>query len=250
ADGRQDVNYSNIETFNFTNSSAINGLAAPNFAARAAALAGLNADQRFVQVLYLDVLQRAGSMAELNNWVTGMHQPGSSAMLVAKGIEESLEGRTRMVGSWYQAYLGRGIAGSEAQGWINGLKSGVSEESVIAGILGSAEFFNRAQTLIASGTPNERFVKALYQVLLNRTASTGEVSTYVAQITGGASRTGVAQTIVSSMEYRGYLIQSCYSVLLHRQPDPTGFNVFLNNPSTFTQIRESIESSAEFFTNG
>src|SRR5262249_31607096 len=108
----------------------------------------------------------------------------------------------------------------------------------------------RAQTLIASGTPNERFVKALYQVLLNRTASPGEVSPYATQLTGGASPTSVAQTFVSSMEYRGYLIQSCYSVLLHRQPDPTGLNVFLNTPSTFTQIRESIEASPEFFTRG
>ena len=62
-------------------------------------------------------------------------------------------------------------------GWSQrALLSGQTEEQVLSILLGSQEFFNRAQTLAGSGTADERFVKALYQLLFNRTPGANEVS--------------------------------------------------------------------------
>src|SRR5262249_39827962 len=142
-------------------------------------LTGLTPTQRFVQVLYLNALGRVGSLGEINAWVGFFNSTaGNQAQkqfAVANAIELSGEARTHLVKGWYLNYLGRVALGGEEQGWVNALLSGQTEETMLGGFLGTPEFFNRAQTLIASGTQNERFVSALYLLLLDRTPSAGEI---------------------------------------------------------------------------
>src|SRR5205807_968395 len=129
----------------------------PDVSDRATAFAGLTSQQRFVQALYLDALGRPGGMDELNGWVATLNGGPNGQALVAQGIERSPEGRAHLVKGWYLAYLGRAAAGGEEQPHVNALLAGQSEEAVLGGILGGAEFFARAQTtLVASGTPDER----------------------------------------------------------------------------------------------
>src|SRR5262249_34593155 len=123
AAGRQPVLFTNIEKLNIDNAAALGSVYGPNTAARAAALAGRHAPQRSAQGLYLKGLRRAGSMTELNGWVSLYNSTaGSQAQkqfVVANGIERSAEARTRLAKSWYLQYLGRAAVGGEEQVWVN-----------------------------------------------------------------------------------------------------------------------------------
>ena len=119
--------------------------------------AGLTAQQRFVQALYLDDLGRAGGVAELNGWVAVLNSAGQRA--VVTDIEDSFEARDRVVQGWYQTFLGRAPRNGEENGFAN-LLATKTEEQVLSQILASNEFYARAQTLISSGTPDQRYVEA------------------------------------------------------------------------------------------
>src|SRR5262249_54979006 len=150
-----------------------------NTADRATALPGLMADERFVQVLYLNALGRVGSKAELDAWASlfGSGTQLQAQAAIATGIEQSAEGRDHLVKSWYVNYLGRQAQNGEELGWVNLLQAGQTEEQVLSQILGNSghEFYDRAQTLGFGGTADQNYVRALYQALLNRTASNSEV---------------------------------------------------------------------------
>jgi hypothetical protein len=248
ASGRQSVHFSNIEGTHVNNAAAINSFYGPDTADRGA-LAGLTAQERFVEVLYLNALGRVGQRSELDVWVALMNSPGGSQAAVAQGIEQSAEARDHLVKTWYRNFLGRAAAGGEELPWVNMLGQGASEETVLSDILGSQEFFNRAQTLITTGTPNERFVQSLYLVLLNRTASNAEVAFWVNQLPA-LGRAGVARSFLGSNEYRADLIAAYYYTLLHRPADAAGMNAWLNSGMNARGIREGFDSSGEFFTNG
>jgi hypothetical protein len=247
--GDKPVTIINIETVHMSNAAAIGGFAGPDTADRNQ-LMGLTPTQRFVQVLYLDALGRPGSMAELNSWVSVYNSSGANAQnVVITSIERSSEARDHLVKSWYKAFLGRSAAAGEEMGWVNMLLGGSTEETVLANILGTQEFFNRAQTLVASGSANERYVQALYQLLLGRSGSASEVSGQAALI-ATVGRAGVAQGLLSSGEYRTNLTNAYYEILLHRVPSAAEVAGWLNlNLDQDTQ-RVDIETSIEFFNNG
>ena len=135
----------------------------------------INSQDIFVDELYELRLGRAPAPSELALWEGALNGPGGTAAVV-NGIEGSSEARTRMVQFWYLRYLGRQVMGAEANGWINLLLQGVSEEQVLAQILGSSEFFNRAGSFFNTGNASENFIRTLYLLLLNRTAATSEVN--------------------------------------------------------------------------
>ncbi len=214
--------------------------------------ANLTPADRFVQALYLDELGRAGSTAELDSWAVAFND-GSSQMdaqaAIATGIEQSFEGRDHLVKGWYQTFLGRAAVGGEELGWVGLLFQGQTEEQVLSQILASPEFYGRAQTLSASGTADQRFVQALYPLLLGRTASDAEVMSWVATLPQ-QGRLGVALGFLTSGEYRTDLVQSDYGVLLHRSPDPQGLAFWVGVGEDALDLRIGFEASPEFFTNG
>src|SRR5205085_4368370 len=101
-----------VEMIHLNNAGAVSRFYGPDTADRPTALAGLDANHRFVQVLYLNVLGRAGSTAELDLWV-GLLGGANGRFQVASGIEHSLEARQHLVRAWYRAFLGRTALGTE-----------------------------------------------------------------------------------------------------------------------------------------
>jgi hypothetical protein len=200
-------------------------------------------DAIFIEELYELRLGRAAAAAEVELWLNALQTAGPGA--VARGIEESPEALTHLVKSWYLRYLGREAVNGEEQGWVGLLLAGQTEEQVMAGILGSGEFQSHAQTLISSGTSDERLVQALYLVLLNRTASATEVSGW-ASVLPSAGRNGVAIGFLESNEFRSDMTTAFYSTFLHRDPDPDGLNAWVLSGNNLKQIREGFESSSEF----
>ena len=129
------------------------------------------------------------------------------------------------------------------------LMSGTAEEQVLGQILASPEFYGRAQTLSASGTAGQRFVQALYPLLLGRTASDAEVMSWVVTLPQ-QGRQGVALGFLTSGEYHTDLVQSYYALLLHRSPDPQGLAFWVGIGEDALDMRIGFEASPEFFTNG
>ena len=217
---------------------------------RATAFAGLTADEHFVQALYLDNLGRAGSKAELDSWLPVLSARGQLA--VAGDIQNSFEARDRLVKTWYQLYLGRPAAGTEERNWVGMLQAGASEEQVLSQILGgsgSHEFYDRAQHMGFEGTADQNYVRALYQMLLGRTASDAEVTGW-ANTLPQLGRQGVALGFLKSQEFRTNQFEGYYNALLRRSDDPTGLTNWVMSPSDMGTVRIGFESSPEFFTNG
>ncbi len=106
-------------------------------------------------------------------WKNVLNSAGQAA--VVQSIDQSPEARTDFMRHLYQRFLGRNPQNGEEQGWGNALAS-ETEEQVLAQFLASAEFYNLAQNLVSSGTPDERFIQAMYQLVLNRQASSTEVT--------------------------------------------------------------------------
>jgi hypothetical protein len=208
----------------------------------------LSPQQRSIQALYLANLGRAGSVAELTAWVNILNTPGNTNATVVNGIANSMEAREYLVTTWYQRFLGRTPSMAEAAGQANQLAVN-TEETVLANILGSPgmEFFNRAQTLVATGTPNQRYITALYELLLNRTPSMAEVNGWVNMLPS-IGLVGAAFGMEQSGEYRGYQVSNDYNILLQRPPGTAEVMMWVNSPLDAHNIRLDIESSGEYFT--
>jgi hypothetical protein len=208
----------------------------------------------YVGALYLQNLGRAGSTAELSGWVVMCNAEGSTA--VANLFAQQPETREYLVKTWYLRYLGRPAMGGEEMPFVNQLAQGQTEEQVLSNLLGdpSHEFFNRAQLLVNSGTPQERYVKLLYLLLLNRAGSGTEISTGVNAI-AQVGLIGVALQIQQTDEYRTIVVGGYYDILLHRPAgvysDPGGLAawVSVSNEDLYT-IRTNFEGATEFFANG
>jgi hypothetical protein len=190
----------------------------------------------YITHLYKVCMGRAPSQVELNGWLAVNAQAGATA--VESGIANALESRMYLVKGWISKFLGRTASNAEAQAWAN-LMQTQSDGQVMSGILGTQEFYNRAQTLFSTGSADERFVRALYQVLLNRTASAGEVAGWLSQL-GTKGRSGVAQGFISSWEYRGNMVKFWDTTILGQTPSSTDVHNWVVSSNTLRAIRQTL----------
>jgi hypothetical protein len=198
-----------------------------------------------IKQLYQERLGRAASQSEADQWKFAAQTPGSAAF-ISNAIERSAEARTALVKTWYERFLGRPALGGEEQGWVAQLLRGATEEQVLSGILGSGEFASRANTMFTTGSANERLVRALYSLLLNRSAGSAEVSGWVNLLpqVGGS---GVALGFLTSREFRTDMVSGFYTALLNRDADLAGLIGWVNSNLDLTSIRVALEGSPEFF---
>src|SRR5262249_24653004 len=196
--------------------------------------------------VYQERLQRNAEDAGLAAWKNVLASAGQAA--VVTGIDQSLESRMNFIRHLYQRFLGRNPQNGEGLGWVNALAS-ETEEQVLTQFLASGEFYNLAQTLVSSGTPDERFIQAMYQLLLNRQASTTEVSQWENQLPT-LGRAGVAAAFVESVEFRTDMVTALYNTVLQRNPDAAGLSAWVSSGMDLRHVREGIESSTEALTSG
>jgi streptogramin lyase len=211
----------------------------------------LDANHSFIQALYQNALGRLASPAELDSWVSVIVTSGIAP--VVNGIEHSSEAYAHVLRNWYIRFLGRSTppTDGEIQGYVSLFQAGASDEQVLAQILSSDEFFNQANSLVNTGTPNERFVTALYLLLLNRSPSSSEIQSSMAQLPG-LGRQGLAATFLSSAEFRSNIIRGYYATLLHRSAPPaqSEVNSWVFSNLDLKRIRIGFEFSVEFFLKG
>ena len=204
-------------------------------------------DEVFIKELYESRLEREAAETEVALWKSIQQSQGNQA--VVDGIEHSPEARTRMVSGWYQNYLGRSAATNEESGWVNALMQGATDEQIIAGIASSQEFQNRANGMFTAGSESEKFVRALYSLILSRQATTAEVTAWANSL-GQIGHQGAALGFLQSREFRDAVVTAFYSSILHRTPDQAGMDGWVSSNQDLNHMRVGFESSGEFFGNG
>lgn len=259
ANGFVFVVYSNITAINLPVAYSINAVylpgqnSIPPVLDPSSAFNGLTPNEAFVQQVYLDALGRTGTTAELDSWVNAYFTiPGTTQAQaqfdIASGIEKSPEACTRLVAAWYVAYLGGTEPNNEGSAWVQLLLQGETEEQVLSQFLATPEFYNNAQTLISTGTPQQRYIQALYQLLLFRSGSTDDVNLLTSDL-ASYGPTAVAASFLSSAEFRGDLFEGYYNALLGRPADSAGLNSLIYNGLDMETVRVGMESSAEFYNH-
>jgi hypothetical protein len=136
-------------------------------------------------------------------------------------------------------------SGQEAQGWVNYLLGGSSEEQMMSAILGSQEFYARAQTLVKTGTADQRFVQSLAQVTLNRGLSSSEATLWLG-LQPKLGNTTLARAFVNSAEFRSTIVRNDYTTLLGRPGTSAEVAGWATSPISLQAIREVFLLCQEF----
>lgn len=189
-------------------------------------------DSQFVQRAFSDLLFRAPDQAALSFYTPLAQSLGHEA--VAESIVASNEysydlvgGNPGVVAGFYQKFLGRNPSASDAAYWVG--QEPTNDATIIEGILGSAEYRNRALTLNPGiCDENERVVNQMYLDLLGRNADASALQLYgQALATGSLTVQQIAGQILAGNEYLTDVITRSYVRFLDRSPDPTAIAYFL-----------------------
>jgi len=105
--------------------------------------------QGFLSALYRDELGRAVDSTGLAVWGSALAS-GSAKSDVALQVENSLEADQLKVGNLYREVLSRPVDSLGLNYWTGALQGGAHIETVLAGLLGSAEFAGQLNTALAS----------------------------------------------------------------------------------------------------
>jgi hypothetical protein len=200
----------------------------------------LNADQRFVQLLYFSFFGRLPTTAELDFQVnTGLGTAKDYAGL-ALGFLNSTEFNVggRFVAGLYVGLLDRN---AEFGGWQfqrNAFaRNIVDQATLVTNFLGSPEYAARF------GNPTDtQFVELLYTYVLLRPGSPAEIAFQASQLqpTGPLTRTQLAMNFLNSTEFRqgtgarltAFLL---YATMLLRDPTPAEMSLRMSQLSGATQ---------------
>jgi hypothetical protein len=177
-------------------------------------IAILNQGDLFVDQLYQDILGRPGtpgqhgSAPELFYWSKQLSTLGQTG--IAKGVANSTEALSHVIANFYSSFLGRTAITADINNWVNVLRGGATEDTVMVDFLDSSEFLTKA------GGTASGFVTALYQDVLKRTPSSAEVTSWVNSIQsqGGVTNpnalANTASAFVNSGEFRTKAIEAMY----------------------------------------
>jgi hypothetical protein len=136
----------------------------------------------WLQDVYHDMLGRSASAAEVSSWASALAH-GMSREAVAHDIATSAECETTRIVNDYQKYLGRTPGANEATAWLSAFQHGLANEDVVAGFVGSGEYYSRT-----GGSGNSaRWLTRAYQDILGRTPSDAECLAWVGTVPAGSN---------------------------------------------------------------
>jgi hypothetical protein len=203
-------------------------------------------NERFVNQVYLTVLQRPADPQGLVAWTTALDQ-GLSRAAVALAIEQSPEALADQVKAIYQQFLHRTPGPSEVAPYVSYLSAGGTLEQVRTAVISSPEYFQTR-----GGGTDSAFLVALYQDALNRSPDPGGLAGFTQVLNQGASRSQVALSIFGSTEYLRDLVANSYEQILKRAADEAGLDSFVNALQAGTpeaNINAAMLGSNEFLSH-
>ncbi|HVC99240.1 MAG TPA: DUF4214 domain-containing protein [Pirellulales bacterium] len=177
--------------------------------------------ENFVAAVFYDLLNRAPDSGGLAYW-TSQLGGGAPRGEVAQQLTHSDEYFATIIDPAYQQFLGREPDASGLQFWTAQMRTGLTDERLEAGFIGSREFFDH------SGGTNKSWVDAMYQALLGRAADAQGEAYWVAQVDQGANRSDVAYGFAASLEREGQRVSNDYLTYLGRLPDATGLGFWVS----------------------
>jgi hypothetical protein len=198
----------------------------------------------FLDLSYSVLLGRAPNSADLGEFGPFL-AAGGDTINVATMIDTSVEYYDRVVTAYYQKFLDQPPSQSQhaVSPWVSQMMSGVTDEGVIAALVGSPEY----QAVWNITTPAE-LIDQMYHDLLGRSPTPADSAQWQNVLASSNAMT-VALDIESSTEYRSDLIAQLYQDDLDRLPDPTGVSHFLGllaGGDTDEQAIAQLVGSAEF----
>ncbi|HLJ93193.1 MAG TPA: DUF4214 domain-containing protein [Gemmataceae bacterium] len=196
--------------------------AAASGSALGGGIAGMNANQTFIDKVYHDMLHRNAEPGGLASWEAHLDQ-GMSRPQVVTAILATPEGLLNQVTDMYTKVLHRLPDPSGLQTFTTFLAQGGTPTQLEASLLGSQEYF-----VVHGADSTDGFLQALYADELNRMPDSAGAAGFSQQLGAGVPRITVTVAILTSPEGRADDVQLMYQRLLHRNPDPSGANAFDN----------------------
>jgi hypothetical protein len=196
-----------------------------------------------VRALYQDLLGRDADAAGLAKW-SGQLQTGTPLKSVSVSLSSSREYASVRVQAVYRQVLGRAADDAGLRSWVDRVQSGSVPVDAVA-----LEFLSRQEFYGVAGGTDQAFVARLYQVVLGRTASAAEQTTWAERIPA-LGRAGVAAKISGSQESAERQVKDYYQLYFGRAVDLGGLQKWsaqLRQNGAPT-VRTSLTSSAEYLT--
>jgi uncharacterized repeat protein (TIGR01451 family) len=171
----------------------------------------------------------------------------TSAVLdnVANALTHSDEFFTNLLTQDYMQLLHRTPSAAEVASWVSQLKSGLSEEQMLAGFTSSPEYY-----LQAGGT-DQGWLDALYHDVLGRSADAAGEANWLQALASGASRFNVALAVATSLEHESILIAADYQRYLSRSASAAEVASWVNSLQhglSDEQVAAAFVASDEFFS--
>jgi hypothetical protein len=176
-------------------------------------------NEAYVQGLYLDVLGRVASpteLASLTSLLPPKANPASAASraaraVVARRVWNSPEHRALEIQSYYQSLLQRQASPAETAAGVRAFRAGAGELGVVRRIL--------ASPMYARLYPSDSaFVTALYNDILGRDPSAGDLDARVGALHRGVGRHVVVDGLLSSNESLTRMVDSFVAAYLNLTP--------------------------------
>ncbi|HEX7449843.1 MAG TPA: DUF4214 domain-containing protein, partial [Pirellulales bacterium] len=131
-------------------------------------------DELWLNAIYVSVLGRPADNGGDSYW-TNQLKAGAGLSTVAYAFATSPEQESERIQADYQRFVGRTAGASELSFWINQLAHGVSDEDLIAELIGSLEYLHRAAGGGGSGGGGASGSAAIPAVLLVDPADKGSL---------------------------------------------------------------------------
>jgi Ca2+-binding RTX toxin-like protein len=205
--------------------------------------------------MYESVLGRLPTPAETSAYLAPLELNDTAAgrYLAAMQLLTSPAGTLAEIDSIYTQLVPNGTPSPvDIQAIEADLASGMRLEQVAQIVSASnGNYFNYA---ITNHVGEVGFIGGLYQSVLGRSASGGDLQFWSTVHANGASNQQIAMFILNSPEHRASVIQGFYQTYLHRGIDPSGLNFWLSvmaAGATDEQVLGAIVGSNEYYiTNG
>ena len=203
----------------------------------------MSPNQKFVNKLYADLLNRSPASTE-STVVVMLLGFGVTRVQIAGMLTSSNEYRTDLVQQLYNNFLHRAASPLEVNAFVGFLQQGGTDDDLKAAILGSDEYF-RLGRLSTAG-----FLNQLYEDVLGRPIDPAALLTFETLIGNGTTRQAVAAIVLHSLEADQREVAQFFQKFLKRSPQPAELSSFAQMLQTGAKDEVLIDlicGSAEYF---